>query len=298
MKNKLFSGIMPALITPIKPDGTLLRSAAEAVIEWELSHPITGFYINGATGEGPILPENTRREMAELTVEQVRGRAKIINHIGAPDTNEAIRLARHASEIGCDAVSSVLPNFYFKYTTPQILDYYRRIAEVSGLPIIVYANGLMNTDPVDFMKEAIQIPEVAGVKFTLYDYYALRRICELNNGDINVINGPDETLLCGLVMGADGGIGTTYNIAPDWFCELYRAYHAGDLARAQEMQFKIVHMVEVIRRHGFSISVVKESLRFRGIEAGNAAYPAKVFTAEQSAALLADLRSIGIRGIE
>jgi len=297
MKNKLFTGIMPALVTPIHADGTLNAAAAEAVIDWELSHPITGFYINGATGEGPILPEATRRELAELAVAKVRGRGAIINHIGAPDTNEALRLARHAAEIGCDAISSVLPNFYFKYTTPQILDYYRRIGDASGLPIIVYANGLMNTDPVDFMRQAITLPCVAGVKYTIYDYYAMRLICELNGGDINVINGPDEMLLCGLVMGADGGIGTTYNIAPELFCELYRAYRAGELERAQEMQYRIVRMVEVVRRHGFSISTVKETLRMRGIDAGHAAYPAKVYDAAEAAVLRDELRALGIAGL-
>ena len=86
MKNKRFSGIMPALITPIHADGTLNRAAAEAVIEWELSHPIRGFYVNGGTGEGPVLSEKTRREMAETAVALTKGRGWIINHIGAPDT--------------------------------------------------------------------------------------------------------------------------------------------------------------------------------------------------------------------
>ncbi|MDD6798907.1 MAG: dihydrodipicolinate synthase family protein [Firmicutes bacterium] len=296
MKNKQFSGIMPALITPIREDGSLNRSAVEAVIDWELSHTITGFYINGATGEGPVLPEKTRRELAEIAVEKTRGRVKIINHIGAPDTLEALRLARHAGEIGCDAVSSVLPNFYFKYGAEQILDYYRRVADISGLPVVVYANGLMNVSPVDFMRQAMEIPGVIGVKYTLYDYFDMHRICELNGGDINVFNGPDEMLICGLVMGADGGIGATYNVAPDWFCELYSAYRAGELERAREAQFKIDRMVEILRRYT-TISAIKESFRYRGIDAGNAAYPGRVYTSAESAALQNELRAAGVTGI-
>ncbi|MBE6560334.1 MAG: hypothetical protein E7662_04350 [Ruminococcaceae bacterium] len=293
MNNKLFSGIMPAMITPIHEDGSFIRSAAAEALEWEMQFPVQGFYINGATGEGPILPEKTRREMAETAVEKVKGRGVIINHIGAPDANEALRLAKHAAEIGCDAVSSVLPNFFFKYTTPQILDYYRRINDACGLPLVVYANGLMNTDPVDFMREAMQVPGVIGVKFTIYDYFAMHRICELNGGNINVLNGPDEMLICGLVMGADGGIGTTYNIAPDWFCELYRAFRAGEWEKAQQMQYKIDRMVEVLREFG-SIPAVKEIFRFRGIDVGHAAYPGRVYTAEESAELRSALQNCGI----
>jgi len=294
MSNKLFTGILPALITPIREDGSFLRDAAEKVIDYEFRSPIAGFYINGATGEGPVLSEKTRMEMAETAVEKTRGRGKIINHIGAPDTNSAFRLAKHAAEIGCDAVSSVLPNFYFKYTTPQILDYYKRIADISGLPVVVYANGLMNQNPVDFMREAMKIDGVIGVKYTIFDYYDLHRITELNSGDINVLNGPDEMLICGLMMGADGGIGTTYNIMPDWFCELYDAYRAGQFEKARSVQFRINRVIEIIRRYPTSIPAVKEIFRYRGIDAGQAAYPAKIYTAEESAALRWELREAGV----
>ena len=296
MKNKRFSGILPALITPIHADGTLNRAAAEAVIEWELSHPIRGFYVNGGTGEGPVLSEKTRREMAETAVALTKGRGWIINHIGAPDTQSALRLARHAGEIGCDAVSSVLPNFYYKYDTPQILDYYRRVADVSGLPVVVYANGLLDGSPYEFMRQVMEVPGVIGVKYTIYNYYEMHRICELNEGDINVINGPDEMLLCGLAMGADGGIGTTYNVTPDWFCALYDAFRAGDFAAAQAMQFRINHMVEVLRRYG-TLPATKESFRFRGIDAGDAAYPARRFTKEESEALRRELAAAGVPGL-
>ncbi len=290
----VLTGILPALITPIREDGTFLRQAAEEVIDYEFRSPISGFYINGATGEGPVLSEKTRMEMAETAVEKTRGRGKIINHIGAPDVNSAFRLAKHAAEIGCDAVSSVLPNFYFKYTTTQILDYYKRIASISGLPVVVYANGLMNQNPVDFMREVMKIEGVIGVKYTIFDYYDLHRITELNGGDINVLNGPDEMLICGLTMGADGGIGTTYNIMPGWFCELYDAYRDGQIEKARETQFRINRIIEIIRRYPTSIPAVKEVFRYRGIDAGQAAYPAKVYTSEESAALRRELQEAGV----
>lgn len=294
MTNKQFQGIYPAMITPIREDGTLLRRAAEEVIDYELRSPIQGFYINGATGEGPVLCEQTRMEMAEVAVEKTRGRGAVINHIGAPDTMSALRLAKHAAEIGCDAVSSVLPNFYFQYSTPQIVDYYKRVADASGLPILVYANGLMNCNPVEFMREVMKVEGVIGVKYTIFDYYDLHRICTLNGGNINVLNGPDEMLICGLVMGADGGIGTTYNVMPDWFCELYQAYRAGDLERARAAQFRINRVIEIMRRYPPIIPATKEVFRYRGIDVGAAAYPAKQYTAEESEAMRREMREAGV----
>ncbi|MBE6569615.1 MAG: N-acetylneuraminate lyase [Ruminococcaceae bacterium] len=294
MNNKLFTGILPAIITPFHDDGTFNRRAAEEVIDYEYRFPIKGFYINGATGEGPIISEKTRMEMAETAVEKSKGRGKIINHIGAPDSNSAFRLAKHAAEIGCDAISSVLPNFYFKYTSAQILDYYKRIADISGLPVVVYANGLMNQNPVDFMEEVMKIDGVIGVKYTIFNYYDMHRICELNGGNINVLNGPDEMLICGLTMGADGGIGTTYNIMPGWYCELYDAFRAGKFEKAREIQFRINHVIDIIRRYPTSIPFVKEVFRLRGIDAGHSAYPARVYTAEESAAMRWELVEAGV----
>ena len=293
MNNKLFSGIMPAMITPINEDGTLRSAAAEQVIRWELTYPIRGFYINGATGEGPVLPEKTRMEMAELSVSLLRGRGVVINHIGAPDAGETLRLARHAREIGCDAVSSVLPNYFFKYPTDRILDYYKRIADAAALPVVVYANGLMNGNPYEFMRQAVEIPGVVGVKYTIYDYYEMHRICELNGGDINVLNGPDEMLLCGLAMGADGGIGTTYNLMPDRFCALYDAFRAGDIRRAQELQFSVNHVIAALRPYT-SIPAVKAYFSMRGIDAGHTAYPGRILSAEEQTAFRAALEENGI----
>lgn len=294
MKNKLFSGIMPALITPVDEDGNLLKNAAEQVMQYEMRSGITGFYVNGGTGEGPVLPEKTRMEMAETAVECAGGKVKLINHIGSPDIQTALRLAKHAGQAGFDAVSSVLPNFYFDYPVPRILDYFKRIADISGLPVIVYANGLTHCDPVDFMTQVIRVEGVTGVKFTMYDYYAMHRICELNGGDINVLNGPDEMLICGLVMGCDGGIGTTYNIMSEWFCSLYNAYRSGRLEEACSYQFRINRVIDIIRAKGPSIPLVKEVFRMRGIDCGYAVYPTRRYTTEEAEELRILLSEAGI----
>jgi len=296
MKNKIFSGIMPAMITPINSDGTFRRDAAEQVIRMEMRHPIDGFYINGATGEGPILPEKTRMEMAELSVELVRGKGVIINHIGAPDVQSAVRLAKHAAKIGCDAISSVMPNFFFKFNMEQIIDYYKRIGEAAGIPIIAYVNGLANQDPIEFMSKAMEIPEVVGLKYTNYDYYSMHRICELNGGDITVFNGPDELLLCGLIMGADGGIGSTYNVMPGWFCDLYRAYKDGRIEEAKEIQFKINKVIPILIKYSL-VPAIKEYFKYFDIDTGYAAYPGKRLTDDELKAMRIELREAGLENL-
>ncbi|MBQ3762026.1 MAG: dihydrodipicolinate synthase family protein [Clostridia bacterium] len=291
--NKLFRGIMPAMITPIDREGKLKTASLEAILKKELDAGVDGFYVNGATGEGLFLSEETRREAIECAVSLCKGKVKIINHVGAVDTQQALRLSRHAGEIGCDAVSSLVPNYINKYTTDQILDYYRRLHEESGLPVLVYCTNLVGSQPFEFMERAIQTPGLIGCKYTMSDYYSMHRITQLNGGDVNVINGPDEMLICGLTMGADGGIGSTYNLMPERFLKLYRAFTEGRYDEARRVQFDINRVITVLLSHG-CIAAIKECFTYMGIDAGCVAYPGKVFDAEEKKALICELKQAGL----
>lgn len=292
MNYKIFSGIMPALITPVHEDGSVRENVARQLIEHHISKGVSGFYICGATGEGPVLSEETRKRMAEITVDQVGGRVKIINHVGACDVQSAIRLARHAQEIGCDAISSVPPTFYYEHGENEIYNYYRALADNCSKPLLVYATGMFKqADIVPMIKRLMTIDTVIGLKFTRYNYYEMHRIVELNDGNINVINGPDEMLLCGLSMGADAGIGSTYNVMPGEFVKLYNAFSSGDFASAQQQQYKINHAIEVILKHGL-FAAIKHILTVQGFDVGMPVFPMKRFTPEEKAAFMKDLNEI------
>ena len=292
MKNKLFKGIMPAIVTPFNDDGTLKKETARKLFEYELNYGIKGFYVNGATGEGLYLPEKTRMEMIETAVDVCKGKGAVINHVGAIDANSALRLAKHAGEVGCDAISSLVPNYVNNYSTEQVLDYYKRISDASGLPVLVYCTGLLKDSPYEFMKKALGTGNVIGLKYTMPNYYNMQQITLLNGGDINVINGPDESLICGLTMGADGGIGSTYNLMGAWYVELYDAFCAGEFEKARQLQFRINKVITVLLRHD-CIPAIKEALTIMGFDIGSIAYPGKRFTKEQRAAFVADMTEAG-----
>ena len=289
----LFKGIMPPMITPIDAAGRLKTQSAEKIFRRELDAGVNGFYVNGATGEGLFLSEATRREMIETAVSVCAGKVSVINHVGAVDTQQALRLAKHSAEAGCDAISSLVPNYVASYTTDQILDYYRRLHGESGLPVLVYCTSLVGSAPFEFMKRAIEVDGVIGCKFTMFDYYSMHRITELNGGDINVINGPDEMLICGLTMGADGGIGSTYNLMPERFLSLYKAFAEGRFEDARQIQFGINKIICVLLAHS-CVAAIKEVFNRMGLDAGSVAYPGKVFDRAESDVLLKELRENGL----
>lgn len=292
MSNIFVKGIMPALITPFEADGTILKDSIKANIDRNYAQGAAGFYICGSTGEGPVLTTAQRKEVAESVVEASNGRGLIINHVGAASPFDAFELARHAKACGCDGVSSVVPNFYYKYDEDEIVEYYKRLAEEAQLPVVAYAQSLLTGDPVSLMERLIKIDGIVGVKFTLTDYYSLHRIKELNGGDINVINGPDEMLICGLSMGADAGIGSTYNLMCGEYVKLFNQFNSGDIDSARATQYKINKVIEILIKYGV-IRSIKHVLTLMGIPSGAASYPGKPLTAEQQAALKAELEAVG-----
>lgn len=297
MDNILFKGTMPALITPFDKNGKILKNTVNQLVDWHLSEGSKGFYICGSTGEGPALQASTRMEMAEAALDAVKGRGVVIDHIGAPNIWDAIALTEHATKIGVSAISSLAPTYSFKYTEDELFNYYKTIADHTTLPVIVYATAAMQVANFPkLMAKLMDIPNVIGVKCTLRDYFVMRKVKEVNGGNINLINGPDETLLCGLVMGADGGIGTTYNVMPGWFARIYDAFTAGDLATAQEYQYKANHVIDALIRFGKNgaINSTKAALNLMGYDAGHAVFPGREFTKDELASFKKELQELGI----
>lgn len=292
MSNILVKGVAPALVTPFEKDGTILTGSLTATIDMLYSQGASGFYICGSTGEGPVLTVNQRKITAEATVEANDGRGIVINHVGAASPFDAFELAKHARECGCDAVSSVVPNFYYKYNEDEIVDYYKRLADAAGIPVIAYAQNLLQGDGVSLMKRLIEVDGVIGVKYTLSDYYSMHRIKEINGGDINVINGSDEMFICGLSMGADAGIGSTYNLMCAEYVRLFNQFHAGDLDGAKATQYKVNKVVEILIKYGV-IRSIKYVLGELGIPSGEASYPATPLSDEEKRMLIKDLTDVG-----
>lgn len=289
--NVLFSGVMPALVSCIDDQGNVKEDVMCRLMEHHLSCGVTGFYLCGGTGEGPVLQPATRKRIAYIAKRNFGERCRLIAHVGAIDLVTARDLARHAGEIGLDAISSV-PPFFFGYGEKEIYQYYEALSEASGLPVIMYASPLSGVKiTVEMVDRFMDVPNMAGIKWTSYDYFSMHRIKELRRGNINVINGPDECLLCGLTMGADGGIGATYNVMPKTICGIYDAFRAGDIKKAQEFQFKANRLIAVLLKYGV-VCGIKDILQWIGYDCGYQVYPQKRFTSEEQKAFRSELEKI------
>ena len=289
--NVKFSGIMSALVSCIDENENVREDSMRKLMDWHLKEGFSGFYLTGGTGEGPVLQKETRKRIVEIAKDAVGDRCTLIAHVGAIDLKTAVELAKHAGEVGIDAISSV-PPFFFGYGEEQIRDYYKALADASGLPLLMYASPLSGVNITwDMVDRLMDIPGMIGLKWTSYDYFTMHRIKELRGGNINVINGPDECLLCGLSMGADGGIGATYNVMPKLFTKIYNSFRAGDLAAAQEAQFQANKLIALLLKFGV-VCGIKEILSLLGYDCGYQVYPQKRFKEEEQAAFRAALQEL------
>ena len=101
-------------------------------------------------------------------------------------------------------------------------------------------------------------------------------------------------LVLGLLMGADGGIGSTYNLMPEWFLELYAAFRAGEIQRARDVQVRINRVIAVLLEYG-CIASIKEAFEIMGYDAGHVAYPGKTFGVDERAAFKRDMEAAGFK---
>jgi dihydrodipicolinate synthase/N-acetylneuraminate lyase len=203
-----------------------------------------------------------------------------------------IELAKHAEAAGADAISSIAP-IYFKYDENDIYEYYKAIAKSVNIPVIIYYTVSAGvTISLELFSRLFEIDNITGVKWTSSNYYEMISLRE-RFPEANIFNGPDEMLVCGLAGGADGGIGSTYNIMYPTIREIYDRFRAGDIIGAQETQKKADKIIRAILKYSV-IPVCKLVLEEKGIEVGNASFPMTTYTAEQRKQILRDLTEAGL----
>lgn len=287
-----FQGVFPALVTPLTRDEKLNLSALETLLRYEMNEGADGFYIGGATGEGLLLDIPERKKLCEKSIEYIGAEKTKIVHITDMNFRNTIELAKHAEAAGADAISSIAP-LYFKYSENDIFEYYKAIAESVNIPLIIYYTAAAGvTISLELFERLFAVDNITGVKWTSSNYYEMIALRE-RFPEANIFNGPDEMLVCGLSGGADGGIGSTYNIMYPLIRRIYDAFRAGDIKGAQEAQKKADKIIRVILKYSV-IPVCKLVLEEKGIPVGNASFPMERYTSEQKKKIMAELVAAGL----
>ena len=288
-----FSGVMPALVSPLDANENINIPVLNQLLNDLLAKGADGFYLCGATGEGIAISPEQRMVLAEEAIKTVGDRKPCIVQVASGNFEDAIRLAKHAEKVGAAAISAT-PPLFFSYDKDDVYNYYKKLADAVSIPMMIYYNPAAGFHiNADIAAKMFEIDNVTAIKWTSSDYYQMMRLRDLTHGEMNIINGPDEMLLMGLSAGADGGIGTTYNFMFDIIRGIYDNFVKGDLDAAREYQTRAIRIISVLLNYKI-IPAAKVVLEAQGYAVGNATYPMKRYSDEEKATIVAQMRAAGL----
>lgn len=289
---KKLGGVYAATFTPFDKMGQVDPSRLVELSKFLLDQKLTGNYVAGSTGEGILLSLEERKLVAEVAVEASAGRGNVILHIGTLATRDAIELAKHATDIGADAISAI-PPIFLSDGFDSILYHYEAIAAASGIPFIIYnipGRSGVNLTLSEILRLA-EIPGIAGIKFTHTDLFLLQMIVSEFGQDFVVFNGHDPMLIGGLSLGAHGGIGSTYNLFPGHYAEIYANAMAGDWETARKWQFSVNEFTAEIV-NGKGLAICKHAMKWHGFDCGEVRAPLIMPDAEKLEAYLPKFKKV------
>ena len=242
----MFQGSIPALITPFK-NGKIDYESFYKIIEWSLSEGSHGFVPCGTTGESPTLSHQEHIKVVDECVRIVDKRVPVIAGTGSNNTVEAIEFTNHAEKSGADAALVVTP-YYNKPTQEGLQAHFKKIAESTSLPIIIYnipARSVVDMT-IDTMSVLSKISNIVGVKDATNDLFRPLLTQTKIQKDFCYLSGEDGTALAYLAQGGQGCISVTANIAPKLCSDMQNLWREKKINLAQDINVKLSKIHHVL----------------------------------------------------
>jgi N-acetylneuraminate lyase len=297
VRNKHLEGLVAAVHTPFKADGSLNLAAVETQAAHFAKNGLKVVFIGGSTGESHSLNVEERRRLAERWIRVTRGtRMKVIVHVGSNCLQDACALAAQAQTLGALATSALSPSYFKPRSVATLVESCAMVASSAPeLPFYFYdipaLTGVSLSMP-DFLSQGRErIPNLAGIKWTNPDLYSYQ-LCKYLPGDFDLPWGNDEYMLSALALGARSAVGSTYCFAAPLYHRLMKAFAKGDLATARMEQFRSALLVQALVPYGY-MGAAKATMKMLGVDVGPARLPNTNLSAAQLVQLRADLEKLG-----
>ena len=271
----MFEGILPAIITPFHRDSeaSLDIEGLRSNIESLLQRGVNGIVPCGSTGESATLTFEEHEKVIGETVGVVNGRVPVLAGTGSNNTAEAVRLTRSAQDAGADGALVISP-YYNKPNRSGLIKHFTKLADLD-LPIVLYnvpGRTGQNLQP-DLVVELARHPNIVGIKEASGDITQISRIIEgTRDEEFIVLSGDDAMTLPVLAVGGAGVISVAANVDPARMVQMYESFRAGDLARAQDLHYKLAPLMRAMFIDTNPIPV-KKAVELIGMAAGPVRLP-------------------------
>jgi 4-hydroxy-tetrahydrodipicolinate synthase len=240
-------GSIVALVTPMHEDGSVDYPSLRRLIDWHIAEGTACIGVVGTTGESPTVSVEEHCEIIRVAVEQTAGRVPVMAGAGGNSTREAIALSKFAKEVGADCTLSVVP-YYNKPSQEGMFQHFKAITEAVDIPVMLY--NVPGRTVADMLPETAlrlaKLPGVIGIKEATGN---IERACWLVKhapAGFGVYSGDDGTAIALMLMGGQGNVSVTANIAPRAMADLCRAAVAGDANTARAIHFKLLSLNKLL----------------------------------------------------
>jgi 4-hydroxy-tetrahydrodipicolinate synthase len=234
-------GSIVALVTPMQDDGSVDYAALRKLIDWHIAEGTDCICVVGTTGESPTVNIDEHCEIIRVAVQHAAGRVPIMAGAGGNATAEAIELSRFASRVGADCTLQVVP-YYNRPSQEGIYRHFRAIAEAVDLPVVLYnVPGRTVADMQhDTVLKLAQIDNIVGIKEATGDIERAAWLIKHAPQGFAVYSGDDNTAIALMLLGGQGNVSVTANVAPRAMHELCIAAIEGHVRRATEIHMKLL----------------------------------------------------------
>ncbi len=296
-------GLIAAPFAPMDVNSEVEYSRIPAYFKFLEKNGIVGAFINGSTGEGVSLSKIEKAKITESWTAQktADSKLKIINLVGGTSYVECIETAQHSAKVGVDAIAVLAPYYFKPGNAQQLAEFVAKIASsVPEMPVYFYHIPVLTgcyISMYDFLKTAnLIIPNLAGIKYTHEDFMDFQTCLNFENRKFDMLWGRDENLLSALVLGARGGVGSTYNYAAPLYYQLIEAFDEGDLPQARKLQQQSIDMIRLLGKYG-GIATGKAFMKYVGLDCGDFRLPIKNMTAESFEAFKKDVNDLKMESL-
>jgi 4-hydroxy-tetrahydrodipicolinate synthase len=288
-------GIIPPVATPLRADEELDLPRLRWFLDRLIAAGVHGVFVLGTNSEFYALDEREKQAVIATAVEHVNKRVPVYAGTGAETTREVIRLTQMAEREGADGVSIITP-YFISPTQQEIYDHYRRIAEHTRLPVLLYNNpgtcGGVKID-VDTAVRLAQIPNIAGMKDSSGDLQNTNEIVRAVPETFAVMMGRDTLILPALLFGVRGAVPATANIAPALLVEIYETFRRGDLEASKAAQLRL-NPLRLALALCTAPGAVKAALDVLGLSIGPCRSPVSGLAPEKLPKMRAALQAAGL----
>jgi 4-hydroxy-tetrahydrodipicolinate synthase len=288
-------GIIPPVATPMQANEDLDLPRLKWFIDHLIASGVHGIFVLGTNSEFYAMDEKEKQQVIATAVEHVRGRVPVYAGTGAETTREAVRLTQMAEREKVDGVSIITP-YFISPNQQEIYDHYRRIAEHTKLPVILYNNpgtcGGVKIEPETVARLA-QIPNIKGIKDSSGDLQNTNEMVRVVPDSFSVLMGRDTLIFPALMFGAKGAVPATGNIAPKLLVEIYERFVKGDIDGSKAAQLKL-NPVRMSLTLGTAPGGVKAALQLLGLPIGPCRSPVAPLPPEKLDKMRAALRAGGL----